>query len=57
MSSSKNNAAKMGLTIGVLCLIAGIFLAFSGQTLIGICGSIASAGIAYKGFTDLKKSK
>jgi len=57
MSTNKNNSAKMGLTIGIFGLIAGIFLAFSGQTLIGVCGSIASAAIAYKGFSDLKKSK
>jgi len=47
----------MGLTIGVLGFISGLFLVFSGETFIGIAGSIASAGIAYKGFVDLKKFK
>ncbi len=50
----KNNGAKTGLTLGIIGLIAGIFLIFSGNNLIGIFGSIASAGIAIKGYTDLK---
>ena len=50
----KNNEAKTGLTLGIIGLIAGLFLVFYGNYLIGIFGSIASTGIAFKGYTDLK---
>lgn len=47
----------MGLIIGIIGFIAGIFFLFSKQYFIGISGSIASAGIAYKSYSDLKKSR
>jgi hypothetical protein len=54
----KNNEVKMGLTLGIIGFISGIFLIFSGNNLIGIFGSIASAGIAIKSYKGLKnKSK
>jgi uncharacterized membrane protein YkgB len=54
----KNNEVKMGLTLGIIGFIAGIFLIFFGNNLIGIFGSIASAGIAIKSYKGLKnKSK
>lgn len=55
MNNRKNNAAKLGIGIGVLGLIAGILLSFSGNAFIGVAGSIASVGVAFKGITDLKK--
>ena len=50
-------SANLGLTIGVLGFIAGIGLLFSESWFIGIFGSIASVGIAYKGYQDLKQPK
>ncbi|NJB71861.1 Kef-type K+ transport system membrane component KefB [Saonia flava] len=57
MNKNKVNASKMGLIIGIIGFIAGIFFLFSKQYFIGISGSIASAGIAYKSYSDLKKSR
>jgi len=53
----KRNVAKAAVTFGILGLVAGVFLLFSGETIMGIAGSIASAGIAVKGFSDLRKQK
>ncbi len=55
MDKNENNGAKFAAALGTIGLIAGVFLIFSGDTFIGIAGSVASAGIAYKGFNDLKK--
>ncbi|UOY06530.1 hypothetical protein L0P88_21725 [Muricauda sp. SCSIO 64092] len=57
MDKKQQNAPKTGLIIGVCGFIAGIFLIFSNQIIIGIAGSFASAGIAIKGYMDLKKLK
>lgn len=57
MDKNKSNLAKAAITFGIMGLIAGLFLLFSGETLMGIGGSIASALIAFKGFSDLKKFK
>ncbi len=54
MKKNKNNESKIALTLGILGIIAGVFLIFSGNNLIGIFGSIASAGIAIKGYNNLK---
>lgn len=56
MAKNDNNGGKIAATLGTIGLIAGLFLIFSGDTFIGIAGSVASAGIAYRGFSDLKKS-
>ena len=48
---------NLGLIIGILGSIAGISLLFTESWFIGIFGGIASAGIAYKGYSDLKKQK
>ncbi|QTD37901.1 hypothetical protein JL193_00910 [Polaribacter batillariae] len=45
------------VTIGVIGIIAGIFLAVSGNKTTGISGSIASAGITIKGIRDIIKIK
>ena len=55
MSTKNKKSAKMGLTIGILGCIAGIVLLFTESRFIGIFGFIASAGIAYKGYKDLKE--
>lgn len=57
MDKNKKDLAKAAVTFGILGLVAGLFLLFSGETVIGVGSSIASAGIAYKGFNDLKKFK
>ncbi|NAS13845.1 hypothetical protein [Poritiphilus flavus] len=46
-----------GLIIGTIGLIAGILLIVSGQTLVGAAGSVASGGLALKGFLDSRKSE
>ncbi|MFP2994794.1 hypothetical protein ABN763_02740 [Spongiivirga sp. MCCC 1A20706] len=55
MDKKRKNSAKLGIAIGVLGLITGILLSFSGNAFIGVAGSIASVGVAFKGITDLKK--
>jgi uncharacterized membrane protein HdeD (DUF308 family) len=54
MSERNKRSAKLGLILGVLGLIAGIILLFGDSWLIGIFGSIASAGLTYKGYQDSK---
>lgn len=48
---------NLGLIIGIIGFIAGIGLLFTESWLIGIFGSIASAGIAYKSYQDSKDIK
>lgn len=57
MNKKIKNAANLGLVLGILGFLAGIGLIFSENWMIGIFGSIASAGIAYKGYQDRKESK
>ncbi len=57
MSKKKKNTVNLGLIIGFLGFIAGIGLMFGEHWFIGIFGSIASAGVAYKGYQDLKEPK
>ena len=52
----KENKSKLGLIIGILGVAAGIVLIFSDSWQIGIGGSLASAGLVYQGYRDLKKS-
>ena len=53
---NKKNSINIGLVIGVLGFVAGIILLFTESWLIGIFGSIASAGIAIKGYQDMKNN-
>ena len=57
MSKENKKSANIGLIIGVLGFIAGVILMFGESWFIGIFGSIASAGIAYKGYQDSKELK
>ncbi len=57
MSESNKQSANLALVIGVLGLIAGIILLFTDSWFIGLFGSIASAGIAYKGYQDMQTNK
>ena len=57
MENKKKATFNLGLVIGVLGMIAGIGLLFTESWFIGLFGGIASAGIAYKGYQDLKASK
>ena len=57
MSKKNKMQTNTGLIIGTLGFIAGIGLLFTKSWLIGIFGSIASAGIAYKGYQDSRESK
>lgn len=52
--NKKKTTGNLGLVIGILGLIAGIGLLFTESWLIGVFGSMASAGIAYKGYHDSK---
>lgn len=54
--SSNKKSGKLALIIGILGFISGIILLFDENWLIGIFGSIASAGISYKGYKDSKES-
>ncbi|WP_297764021.1 hypothetical protein [uncultured Muriicola sp.] len=55
MSKINRSNLNLGLILGILGCIAGIGLLFTDSWLIGIFGSIASAGIAYKGYQDSKE--
>lgn len=57
MKNTNKNTYKMGLTLGILGFLAGIGLLFSGNRLIGIFGSIASAGLILKGYKEMKEVK
>ncbi len=57
MSKKNKTSTNPGLIIGILGFIAGIGLLFTESWFIGIFGSIASAGIAYKGYQDSRESK
>ena len=58
MSENKNNMPKVFLiSIGIIGFIAGIFLTLNGNKIMGLAGSVASAGIAMKGINDLRKEK
>lgn len=58
MSEIKNNMPKVFLiSIGIIGFLAGIFLIINGNKIMGLAGSVASAAIAIKGITELKKEK
>ena len=54
MSKKNKSSVNLALILGILGFIAGIALLFGESWFIGIFGSIASAGVAYKGYQDLK---
>ena len=54
MSQSSKTKLNLGLIIGIMGVIAGIVLLFMGNWLIGGFGAFASAGIAFKGYQDMK---
>lgn len=45
------------ISIGFIGFIAGIFLSFNRNKIMGLAGPVASAGIAIKGINDLRKEK
>ncbi|MBT8281105.1 MAG: hypothetical protein KJO16_05970 [Muriicola sp.] len=55
--NKNKSSSNLGLIIRSIGLIAGIGLLFTESWLIGVFGSIASFGIAYKGYQDSKESK
>lgn len=57
MEKKKKNTFNLGLIIGVAGTLAGIYLIITGDTFIGIFGSIASAGIAYQSYITAKKEQ
>jgi ABC-type transport system involved in cytochrome bd biosynthesis fused ATPase/permease subunit len=57
MSKENKRQINLGLIVGTLGFIAGIGLLFTESWLIGIFGSITSAGVAYKGYQDSRKLK
>ncbi len=57
MSKKNKRSTNLSLIIGVLGFTAGIGLLFTDSWLIGLFGSVASAGLAYKGYQDSRKSK
>lgn len=56
MSKINRSNLNLGLILGIAGCVAGIGLLFTDSWLIGIFGSIASAGIAYKGYQDSKEA-
>lgn len=58
MSENKYSMQKVFLiSIGIIGFIAGIFLTFNGNKIMGLAGSVASAAIAIKGINELRKEK
>ncbi len=57
MNEKKGTILNLGLIIGVIGFLAGIGLLFSESWMIGVFGSIASAGIAIKSYQDRKTLK
>ncbi len=57
MSKENKRQINLGLIVGTFGFIAGIGLLFTASWLIGIFGSIASAGVVYKGYQVSKKLK
>lgn len=56
MDKNKNNLAKFAIGLGITGIIAGLFLIFSGDTVIGVSSSVASISIVYIGLWQLKKT-
>ncbi len=56
MDKNRINIAKFAIGLGITGVIAGIFLIFSGENIMGFSSSVASAGIVYIGFGQLKKT-
>ena len=54
MSEKKKTTFSLPLILGIVGMIAGIFLLFGESWFIGIFGFIASAGVAYRGYQDGK---
>lgn len=52
---SSNTNYNLGLILGVAGTISGIVLVLMGNYIIGIAGGLASAGLAYKGYQQIKK--
>jgi Kef-type K+ transport system membrane component KefB len=57
MNKKSNTKVNLPFVLGILGMLAGIGLMFGENKFIGVFGSIASAGLAYKGYQDLKESK
>ena len=57
MSFDYKTKTNTGLIIGILGFITAVGLLFTESYLIGVFGSITSAGVAYKGYQDLRQSK
>ena len=57
MSNTKKSTVNLPLILGIIGCLAGIGLMFGESWFIGLFGSIAGAGLAYKGFQDAKASK
>ncbi len=57
MSEQQNKSSNFSFYLGITGFIAGIILAFSDNYVIGIAGAVASAGLAYKAYSDKKASK
>ncbi len=57
MTKTKNKTTNSSLVLGVIGFIAGIALMFGEAWFIGIFGSIASAGLAYKGYQESKETQ
>ncbi|NRA91328.1 MAG: hypothetical protein HRU26_01360 [Psychroserpens sp.] len=54
MEKEKGKSPNYAMVLGILGFIAGIGLLFTESWFIGIFGSIASAGVAYKSYQDSK---
>ena len=57
MSKKNKKTANLSLILGILGFLAGMGLMFSENWFIGIFGSIASDGLAYKGYQETKELK
>ena len=50
MTEKKDTSNKLGLTLGIGGFIAGIYLVFLGDHLIGAFSAVACAGLTYQAY-------
>ncbi len=56
MSESQKSKFNFGVIVGLLGTIAGIYLIIQKDWVIGISGTIASAGLAYISYRGIQSS-
>jgi len=57
MEKTNTNAEKIFMGLGIVAWISGMFLAFEGNYLGGICGGIVGAWLAFENWKKIKSKK